>query len=86
MDVLNTVLLSLHPKSSLKDKNLSDYTKKGLAEMQQFQDLINMDIHRGYDGYGRRSVNLNLRIFPKQLVFRGLRAQWEATTITCLCG
>ena len=65
MDVLNTVLLSLHPKSSLKDKNLSDYTKKGLAEMQQFQDLINMDIHRGYDGYGRRSVNLNLRIFPK---------------------
>ena len=55
MDVLDTVLLSLHPKSKLKDlKGLSSYTKEGLAEMQQFQDLIHMDIHKGYDGYGRR--------------------------------
>ena len=38
--------------------SLSDYTKEGLAEIQQFQDLIHMDIHKGYDGYGRRSVNL----------------------------
>ena len=59
MDVLNTVLLSLHPKSKLKGKSLSSYTKEGLAEMQQFQDLIHMDIHKGYDGYGRRSVDLN---------------------------
>ena len=56
MDVLDTVLLSLHPKSKLKDLSLSDYTREGLAEIQQFQDLIHMDIHKGYDGYGRRSV------------------------------
>ena len=42
--------------------SLSDYTKEGLAEIQQFQDLIHMDIHKGYDGYGRRSVNLISRI------------------------
>ena len=54
VDVLDTVLLSLHPKSKLKSRSLSDYTKEGLAEMEQFQDLIHMDIHKGYDGYGRR--------------------------------
>jgi len=54
-DVLDTVLLSLHPKSKLKGLTLSDYTKEGLAEIQQFQDLIHMDIHKGYDGFGRRS-------------------------------
>ena len=58
MDVLDTVLLSLHPKSKLKGLTLSAYTKEGLAEIQQFQDLIHMDIHKGYDGYGRRSVAL----------------------------
>ena len=58
VDVLDTVLLSLHPKSKLKGMSLSDYTREGLAEMQQFQDLIHMDIHKGYDGYGRRSVTL----------------------------
>ena len=56
VDVLDTVLLSLHPKSKLNGLNLSEYTKEGLAEIQQFQDLIHMDIHKGYDGYGRRSV------------------------------
>merc|ERR1711990_672846 len=55
VDVLDTVLLSLHPKSKLKSLSLSDYTREGLAEMEQFQDLIHMDIHKGYDGYGRRS-------------------------------
>merc|ERR1711874_211296 len=55
VDVLDTVLLSLHPKSKLKSQSLSDYTREGLAEMEQFQDLIHMDIHKGYDGYGRRS-------------------------------
>ena len=34
VDVLDTVLLSLHPKSKLKGLNLSDYTKEGLAEIQ----------------------------------------------------
>ena len=68
MDVLDTILLSLHPKSKLKGLSLSDYTKEGLAEMQQFQDLIHMDIHKGYDGYGRRSDFLNspnpISVFP----------------------
>ena len=58
MDVLDTVLLSLHPKNKLKGLSLSDYTKKGLAEMQQFQDFIHMDIPKGYDGYDRRSATL----------------------------
>ena len=68
MDVLDTILLSLHPKSKLKGLSVSDYTKEGLAEMQQFQDLIHMDIHKGYDGYGRRSDFLNglnsISVFP----------------------
>jgi len=58
-DVLDTVLLSLHPKSKLKGLTLSDYTKEGLAEIQQFQDLIHMDIHKGYDGYGRRGEGVS---------------------------
>ena len=58
VDVLDTVLLSLHPKSKLKSLNLSHNTKEGLAELEQFQDLIHMDIHKGYDGYGRRSATL----------------------------
>ena len=57
MDVLDTVLLSLHPKSQLKSLSLSDYTREGLAEMQELQDLIHMDVIRGYDGYGRRLVS-----------------------------
>ena len=57
MDVLDTILLSLHPKSKLRGQKLSAYTKEGLAEMQQYQDLIHMDIHKGYDGHGRRSAN-----------------------------
>ena len=50
--------------------SLSDYTREGLAEMQQFQDLIHMDIHKGYDGYGRRLVTLipsKAPKLPKQL-------------------
>ena len=56
-DVIVTVLLSLHPKSKLSGQKLSAYTKEGLAEMQQYQDLIHMDTHKGYDGHGRRSAN-----------------------------
>ena len=70
MDVLDTVLLSLHPKSKLKDLSLSDYTREALADIQQFQDLIHMDIHKGYDGHGRRSVTLipsKVPKLPKQL-------------------
>ena len=70
VDVLDTVLLSLHPKSKLKSLSLSDYTREGLAEMEQFQDLIHMDIHKGYDGYGRRLVTLipsKAPKLPKQL-------------------
>ena len=56
MDVLNTILLSFHPASKIKI-NLSDYTREGLAELQELQDLIHMDVIRGYDGYGRRLVS-----------------------------
>ena len=86
VDVLNTVLLSLHPKSKLKGKSLSSYTKEGLAEMQQFQDLIHMDIHKGYDGYGRRSVDLNSLSSHIYVDFTGLRGLVEATTRTCRSG
>jgi len=55
LDVLNTILLSLHPASKIKDLDLSDYTREGLAEMQQLQDLIHVDVIKGYDGCGRRS-------------------------------
>ena len=54
VDVLDTVLLSLHPMDKLKDLSLSDYTREGLAEMQQFQDLIHLETHKGHDGYGHR--------------------------------
>ena len=57
LDVLNTILLSLHPASKIKDLDLSDYTREGLAEMQQLQDLIHVDVIKGYDGCGRRSVS-----------------------------
>ena len=40
----------------LKDLSLSDYTREGLAEMQQFQDLIHLETHKGHDGYGHRLV------------------------------
>ena len=86
MDVLDTVLLSLHPKSKLKDLSLSDYTTEGLVELQQFQDLIHMDIHKGYDGYGRRSVNLDFLSSHIYMDFTGLRGLVEATTRTCPSG
>ena len=57
LDVLNTILLSLHPASKIKDLDLSHYTREGLAEMQQLQDLIHVDVIKGYDGCGRRSVS-----------------------------
>ena len=57
LDVLNTILLSFHPASKIKDLDLSDYTREGLAEMEELQDLIHMDVIRGYDGYGRRLVS-----------------------------
>jgi len=55
--ILIPVLLSLHPKSKLKSLGLSECYMgwEGFAEMEQFQDFIHMDIHKGYDGYGRRS-------------------------------
>ena len=57
LDVLNTILLSFHPASKIKDLDLSDYTREGLAELRELQDLIHMDVIRGYDGYGRRLVS-----------------------------
>ena len=36
MDVLDTILLSLHPQSKLKVLPVSNYTKEGLSEMKNF--------------------------------------------------
>ena len=57
LDVLNTILLSFHPANKIKELDLSDYTREGLAEMQQLQDLIHVDVIKGYDGCGRRLVS-----------------------------
>ena len=57
LDVLNTILLSLHPASKIKDLDLSDYTREGLAEMQQLQDLIHVDVIKGYDGCDHRLIS-----------------------------
>ena len=43
VDVLDTVLLSLHPESKLKDLSLSDYAREGLDEMQQYHELVHLD-------------------------------------------
>ena len=54
-DVLDTVLLSLHPKSELEGLTLSKYTREGLAEMKQFSHILYMVKDKGYNG---RSVTL----------------------------
>ena len=40
MDVLDTILLSLHPNRKLEVPTLSDYTRDGLADMQNFKHVI----------------------------------------------
>ena len=77
VDVLNTILLSFHPASKIKELDLSDYTREGLAELQELQDLIHMDVIRGYDGYGRRLVSsifvtLNVGMFECLFVAKTL--------------
>ena len=39
-DVLDVVLLSLHPKGQIKKKDISDAAKIALSELSQFKDLI----------------------------------------------
>ena len=39
-DVLDVVLISLHPQGLVKKKDISDASKLALAEMLKFQDLI----------------------------------------------
>ena len=73
-DVIVTVLLSLHPKSKMRGQKLSAYTKEGLAEMQQYQDLIHMDIHKGYDGHGCRSATLTF--LREQNLFLSFLRNW----------
>ena len=46
VDVLNTILLSFHPASKIKELDLSYYTREGLAELQELQDLIHMGLRR----------------------------------------
>ena len=82
LDVLNTILLSFHPANKIKQLDLSDYTREGLAELQKYHDLIHLDTYRGPDGYGRRSD-------PNSFHFHcctGMRGHLGAITRTCLCG
>ena len=59
MDVLDTILLSLHPQSKLKVVTLSKYTKEGLAEMQDFKHSILKPLSNGeMDICIRRSLTL----------------------------
>ena len=53
-DVLDTAVLSLHPAELLKDMELSEYTRKGLAELHQFNNLIMLERHTGHDKKGWR--------------------------------
>ena len=39
-NIVDTACLTLHPKSELKDKDLSPVARRALTEMQKFQDLI----------------------------------------------
>merc|ERR1711970_242275 len=39
-DVLDVVLLSLHPKGQIEKKDISDASKRALTEVLKFQDLI----------------------------------------------
>ena len=46
VDVLDTVLLSLHPEGKVKpgkDSEISERTKKGLKELRCFSDLIHLE-------------------------------------------
>jgi hypothetical protein len=53
-DVFDTAVLSLHPAKLLKDKELSEYTRQGLAELHQFNNLILLERHTGHDKKGWR--------------------------------
>ena len=43
VDVLDTVLLSLHPESKVKASKVSERTKEGLKELHCFNALIHLD-------------------------------------------
>ena len=43
VDVLDTVLLSLHPESKVKDSEISERTREGLNELRCFSDLIHLE-------------------------------------------
>ena len=42
-DVLDTVLLSLHPESKVKASEVSERTREGLKELHCFSALIHLD-------------------------------------------
>ena len=58
LDVLHTVLLSLHPTKNLGEYKLSDFTMESLAELQYFHNLILLGPHTGCDGQGARYYTL----------------------------
>merc|ERR1712002_984811 len=48
-DVLDVVLLSLHPKDQVKEKDISDASKLALVEMINFKDLILLEDYSGME-------------------------------------
>ena len=48
-DVLDVVLLSLHPKNRVKKKDISNASRVALSQMQKFQDLILLEDYSGME-------------------------------------
>ena len=57
----NVVCYPLRTATLVDNETIEDQIgegcREGLAEMEELQDLIHMDVIRGYDGYGRRLVS-----------------------------
>ena len=49
VDVLDVILLSLHPEDHVKNKDISKASKLALAEMLKFQDLILLEDYSGME-------------------------------------
>ena len=48
-DVLDVILLSLHPKNLLKKKDISNASRLALSQMLKFQDLILLEDYSGME-------------------------------------
>ena len=69
-DVLNTALLSLHPASLLKDKDISANTREALVDMRKFKRLILLDDYTKDDVQSWVEVTNTLN-YSTQMVLMG---------------